>query len=134
QTLKLLEEGPLGIGMLQGVGDKMAHIADPRRPIGGLKSGLDHALLAIGAAVTHYVRGPPTALEKREENRVDPCTVPCLAQAQANDLNLFQRQGLALAEGRDWDPQHDEGFLAPNLNRKIGDAHPWLIEVALSLL
>ena len=80
------------------------------------------------------MRGPPTALEKREENRVDPVTVPRLAQAQANDLNLFQRQGLALAEGRDWDPQHDEGFLAPNLHRKIGDAHPRLIEVALSLL
>jgi len=80
------------------------------------------------------VRGPPTALEKREENRVDPFSVSCLAQAQANDLKLFQRQGFALAEGRDWDPQHDEGFLAPNLHRKIGDAHPRLIEVALSLL
>src|SRR5712691_10571784 len=80
------------------------------------------------------MRGPPTTLEKRAENRVDPCTVPCLAQAQANDLNLFQRQGFALAEGRDWDPQHDESFLAPNLHRKIGDAHPRLIEVALRLL
>ena len=36
QALKLLEEGQFGIVMFQGVGDKMAHIADPRRPIGGL--------------------------------------------------------------------------------------------------
>ena len=34
QALKLLEEGQFGIVMFQGVGDKMAHIADPRRPIG----------------------------------------------------------------------------------------------------
>jgi hypothetical protein len=80
------------------------------------------------------VRGPPTALAKREEHRVDPVTVPRLAQAQANDLNLVQRQGLALADGRDWDPQHDEGFLTPNLDRKIGDAHPRLIEGTLRLL
>ena len=37
QTLKLLEEDQLGIVMFQGVGDIMAHIADPRRPIGSLK-------------------------------------------------------------------------------------------------
>src|SRR5215475_1892401 len=37
QTLKLLEEGQLGIVMFQDIGDKMAHIADPRGPIGGLK-------------------------------------------------------------------------------------------------
>ena len=80
------------------------------------------------------MRGPPTALEKREEHRVDPFPVPCLAQAQANDLNLFQRQGFALAAGRDWDPQDDEGFLSPHVHRKLGDAHPLCLEGALSLL
>jgi hypothetical protein len=134
QPLKLLEDGQLRRVMFQDVGDKMAHIADPRRPLGGLKYGLDDAFLAIGATVTHHVRGPPTAREKRQENRLDPCTVPGLTQVQANDLHLVQPQGFALADGRDGDPQHDEGFLAPNLYRKIGDAHPRLIEVALSLL
>jgi hypothetical protein len=37
QALKLLEEGQLGIVVFQSVGDKMAHIADPRRPMRGLK-------------------------------------------------------------------------------------------------
>src|SRR5215831_1778591 len=37
QALKLLKEGQLGIVMFQGVGDNMAHIADPRGPIGGLQ-------------------------------------------------------------------------------------------------
>jgi len=134
QALQLLEEGPLGIVMFSGVGDNMAHSADPRRPIGGLQSGIADAFLAIGAAGTPHVCGPPTALEKREENRADPFPVPCLAQAQAHALNLLQRQGFALAAGRDWDPQDDEGFLAPNLHRKIGDAHPLCLEGALSLL
>ena len=80
------------------------------------------------------MRGPPTALEKRDQRGFDPLSVPRLAQAQANDLDLLQRQRFALAEGRDWDPQYDEGFLAPNLHRKIGDANPLLIEVALRLL
>src|SRR2546427_8681583 len=80
------------------------------------------------------MRGPPTALEKREENRVDPCTVPSLAQAQTNNFALLQRQRFAHAEGRDWDPQHHEGLVAPDLHRKIGDAHPRLIEGALRLL
>jgi hypothetical protein len=65
QALKLLAEGPLGIGMFPGGGDTMAPIADPRRPMGGLKSGLDDSLRDSGAAVTHHVRGPPTALEQR---------------------------------------------------------------------
>ncbi len=80
------------------------------------------------------MRGLPTALAKREENRVDPCTVPCLAQAQTNHFDLLQRQRFAHAEGRDWDPQHNEGLLAPDLHRKIGDANPLPIEGALSLL
>src|SRR5512132_3695248 len=37
QALKPLAEGQLGIVMFQGVGDKMAYIADPRCPIGGFK-------------------------------------------------------------------------------------------------
>src|SRR5205823_4650910 len=134
QTLKLLEEGQLGIVMFQGVGDKMAHIADPRRPIGSLKSGLDDAFLDSGAAVTDHVRGPPTALEKRQENRVDPVTVPGLAQAQTHHFDLLQRQRLAQAEGRYRDPQHNEGLLATNLNRTISDAPPLLIEGTLRLL
>jgi hypothetical protein len=133
QALKLLKKGHLGIGMLQGIGDTMAHIADPRCPSGGLTEGINDAFLASGAAVAHHVRGPPTALEKREENRVDPLPVPCLAQAQAKDLNLLQRQRSAHAEGRDGDPQHDEGLLTPALHRTIGATHPRLIEGALSL-
>ncbi len=120
--------------MFEGVGDKMAHIADPRRSIGGLKQGLDDAFLDIRAAVTDHVRGPPTVREKRQEHRVDPVTVPGLAQAQANHFDLLQRQRFAQAEGRYRDPQHHEGLLAANLNRKIGDAHPRLIEGTLSLL
>jgi hypothetical protein len=68
------------------------------------------------------------------EIRFDPLTVPCLAQAQANDVDLFERQGLALTEGRDRNPEHNEGLLGPNLNRKIGDTNPLFIEVTLSLL
>ena len=97
QALKVLEEGQLGIGVFQGVGDNMAHIADPRRPMRGRKYGIDDTFFAIGAAVTHHRRGPPTAREKREENRVDPCTVPCLAQAQTNHFDLLQRQRFAHA-------------------------------------
>ena len=134
QTLKLLEEDPLGIVMFQGVGDKMAHIADPRRPIGSRTEGLDDAFLDSGAAVTDHVRGPPTALEKRQENRVDLVTVPGLAQAQANHFDLLQRQRFAQAQGRYRDPQHNESLLAANVNRKISDAHPLLIEGTLSLL
>src|SRR5712692_11208514 len=133
QALNVLEEGQLGRGVLQSVGDNMAHIADPRRPMRGLKEGIDETFLDSGAAVTHHMRGPPTALEKREENRVDPFTVPCLAQAQTNHFDLLQRQRFAHAEGRDWDPQHNEGLLAPDLHRKIGDANPLRIERALSL-
>src|SRR5262244_142774 len=133
QALHLLEEGQFGRGMLQGVGDTMAHIADPRGPLGGLQEGIDEAGLALGAAVTPHVCGPPTALETREENRADPCPVPWLAQAQAHDLTLLQRPGCALAAGRDWDPQDDEGFLAPTLHRTIGAAHPLCLEGALRL-
>jgi hypothetical protein len=97
QALKLLEKRQLGIVTFQGVGDNMAYITDPRGPIGGIKEGINDAFLDIGAAVAYHMRGPPTALEKREEHCVDPLTVPCLAQAQANDLNLFQRQRSAHA-------------------------------------
>jgi hypothetical protein len=100
----------------------------------GRKEGLDETFLAIGAAVTHHRRGPPTALAKREEHRVDPCAVPCLAQAQTHHFDLLQRQRFAHAEGSDWDPQHNEGLLAPDLPRTIGDAHPRRSEGALSLL
>ena len=120
--------------MLQGVGDTMAHIAAPRPPPGGRKDGRDDACRARGAAVTHHVHGPPTAHAKREEHRLDPCPGPGLAQAQANDLHLMQRQGFALADGRDGDPQHDEGVRAPHLDRTIGEAYPRRIEGALSLL
>src|SRR4051794_16365392 len=37
QTLKLMEEGQLGIVMFQGIGHKVADVTDPRRPIGSLK-------------------------------------------------------------------------------------------------
>ena len=80
------------------------------------------------------MRGPPTALEKREEHRGDPFTVPCLAQAQTNDFNLLQRSCFTLAYGGSWDPKDDERLRAANLSRQIGAAHPRLIEVALSLL
>ena len=133
-TLQLLAEGYLGRGMFQDIGDTMAHSAAPSGPIGGRKEGLDDALLALGAAGTPDVRGPPTALAKREEKRVDPFTVPWLAQAQAKDLNLFQRQRLALADGRAWAPQPDEGCLAPPRHRQSGAAPPRRIAVARRLL
>jgi hypothetical protein len=41
---------------------------------------------------------------------------------------------LPVLKATDRDPQHHEGFLAPNLNGEIGDANPRLIEAALSLL
>jgi hypothetical protein len=134
QALKVLEEGQFGRGVLQGVGDHMAHIADPRRPMRGLKEGLDDPFLDIGAAVTHHMRGPPTALETREEHRGDPVTVPWLAQAQTNDFNLLQRSCFPLAYGGSWDPKDDERLRAANLSRQIGDAPPRLIEGALSLV
>jgi hypothetical protein len=68
------------------------------------------------------------------EIRFDSLTVPDRAQAQANDVDLFERQGLALPEGRDRNPEDNESLLGPNLNRKIGDTNPLLIEVTLSLL
>ena len=79
QALQLLHEGHLGRGMFHGVGDNLAPIAAPRGPLGGRTSGLDDALLALGAAGAPHGRGPPTALEKREENRGDPLPVPGLA-------------------------------------------------------
>jgi hypothetical protein len=112
----------------------VAHIADPTRTIGRSKQGIDDPFLDIGAAVTHHVRGPPTAFEKRDQIRFDQLTVPSLAQAQANDFDLLQRQRLTLAEGGYRDSKDNERLLAASLNRKIGDAHPLLVEAALGLL
>jgi len=52
----------------------------------------------------------------------------------SNNFDLLQRQRFAHAEGRAWDPQHNEGLLTPDLHRTISDAHPLRIEGALSLL
>ena len=46
----------------------------------------------------------------------------------------FSVRALPWRKAETRDPQHNEGLLTPNLNRKIGDAHPRLIEGALSLL
>jgi hypothetical protein len=96
ESLKLLEEGQLGIVVFQSIGDKVRYIANPTRPVGGLKQGIGDAFLNIGATVTHHVRGPPAQFEKGLEIRFDPLTVPGLAQTQANDVDLFERQSLAL--------------------------------------
>jgi hypothetical protein len=47
QALKLLKEGQRGIVMFQGVGDKMAYIANPRSGVGSLKQGIDDSFLDI---------------------------------------------------------------------------------------
>jgi hypothetical protein len=72
-------------------------------------------------------RADQTGLDRGLENQGWRCRFK-------KNAPLLERQRFALAEGGHRDPQHNEGFLAPNLHRKIGDAHPRLIEVALSLL
>jgi hypothetical protein len=111
EGLKLLEEGQLGIVVFQGIGDKVRHIANPTRLVGGLKQGIGDSFLNIGSTVTHHMRGPPTACEKGLEIRFDSLTVPGLAQAQANDVDLLECQGLALPEGRDRNPEYNESLL-----------------------
>src|SRR5260370_39738974 len=120
--------------MFQGIGDKVSHIAHPTRLVGGLKQGIGDSFLHIESTVTHHIRGPPAKFEKGLEIRFDSLTVPGLAEAQANDVDLFERQGLAPTEGRDRNPEHNESLLGPNLHRKIADTNPLLIEVTLSLL
>jgi hypothetical protein len=47
EGLKLLEEGPLGRVVFEGIGDKVSHIAYPTRSVGGLKQGISDSLLNI---------------------------------------------------------------------------------------
>ena len=134
QALHVLQAGQRGRGVVQGVGDPMAPIAAPRRPMRGRQEGSDTPVRALGAAVTHPMRGPPTALDTREANRVDPGTVPWLAQAQPTPFDLLQRERCAHASGSDRDPQHPEGLRAPERHRTLGDAPPRRIAGALSLV
>ncbi len=120
--------------MLQGVRDDVRHIADPRSTRGGSKEGCGDPLLAIGAAVTHDVRGPSASFAKVYKGRFDQFPVPRLAQAQTNDFNVLQRSRFPLAYGGSGDPKDAERLLAANLYRTIGDAHPRGIEGMLGLL